>query len=388
MGDELVKQPTKVGRSNWIFWTACGLAWALVGSGAEAQEQKPTADQPLTAVQRRAEIARMRERAITFLKANQAADGAFSPQLGPGVTGLVTYALIRSGVSPSDPAVVHGLANLEKFVHDDGGIYGGTSHQNYETSIAIMCFHAANADGKYRELLEKALTFERQIQWDADEQIAEDDPRRGGQGYGSGKRPDMSNTGMFIDALEELGTDDDDPALKEALKFISNSQNLNTPYNSTKFAPLINDGGFYYSPAGDGDSKAGQTENGGLRSYGSMTYVGFKSLLYAGLKEDDPRVRAAKQWIAEHYTLAENPGVDQQGLYYYYHVFGKSLAALKSETLTDDDGVAHDWRSDLVQALAQRQKSDGSWVNAADRWYEGDASLVTAYALLALSYCD
>jgi squalene-hopene/tetraprenyl-beta-curcumene cyclase len=364
-----------------VLFTSSAVAICRAQTAAAESAKATTTD-------RTDDIQQMRAKAIAFLKASQAEDGSFSAQLGPGVTALVTHALIRSGLSPSDPAVAKALEYVTKFVHEDGGIYGGESHQNYETSIALMCFHSANADGKYDKIIDDALKFERKIQWDADEQISEDDPRRGGQGYGSGKRPDMSNTGMFIDALEQLGTDDDDPALKEAIKFVSNSQNLNTPYNSTKFAPLVNDGGFYYTPAGDGESKAGQTENGGLRSYGSMTYVGFKSLLYAGLTENDPRVRAAKEWIADNYTLEENPGVEQQGLYYYYHVFGKALAALGSKTFTDSKGVAHDWCSELVDALAKRQNTDGSWVNPQDRWYEGDPNLVTAYSLLALSNCE
>jgi len=37
--------------------------------------------------------------------------------------------------------------------------------------------------------------------------------------------------------------------------------------------------------------------------------------------------------------------------------------------------------------LAKRQHEDGSWTNSNARWLEGDANLVTGYALLALSYC-
>ena len=39
-----------------------------------------------------------------------------------------------------------------------------------------------------------------------------------------------------------------------------------------------------------------------------------------------------------------------------------------------------------MAALARRQQADGSWVNSADRFMEGDPNLVTAYALLALAY--
>ncbi len=56
-------------------------------------------------------------------------------------------------------------------------------------------------------------------------------------------------------------------------------------------------------------------------------------------------------------------------------------------SLKDAAGVEHDWRADLLKELARRQKDDGSWLNDNSRWLEGDPSLVTGYALLALSHC-
>ena len=76
----------------------------------------------------------------------------------------------------------------------------------------------------------------------------------------------------------------------------------------------------------------------------------------------------------------------QAGLYYYYQTFAKALALLGQPTLTDASGQAHDWRAELTAALAKRQNRDGSWVNPADRFLEGDPNLVTAYGLLALAY--
>ena len=55
--------------------------------------------------------------------------------------------------------------------------------------------------------------------------------------------------------------------------------------------------------------------------------------------------------------------------------------------VVDADGEKHDWRSDLAAELLKRQRPDGSWVNEDSRWLEGEPSLVTGYALLALSYC-
>ncbi len=64
-----------------------------------------------------------------------------------------------------------------------------------------------------------------------------------------------------------------------------------------------------------------------------MTYAGLKSMIYAGLTPDDPRVKAACDYIKNHYTLDENPGLGQQGLYYYYHTFAKAMALLGRPTL-------------------------------------------------------
>jgi squalene-hopene/tetraprenyl-beta-curcumene cyclase len=118
-----------------------------------------------------------------------------------------------------------------------------------------------------------------------------------------------------------------------------------------------------------------------------MTYAGLKSMIYAGVSRDDPRVKAAYDWIRQHYTLKENPGMGAQGLYYYYHTFAKALATLGDAQIVDAEGKSHDWQADLAQHLIAEQKPDGSWVNSNPRWLEGDPNLATAYSLLALSYC-
>ena len=75
------------------------------------------------------------------------------------------------------------------------------------------------------------------------------------------------------------------------------------------------------------------------------------------------------------------------GLYYYYHTFAKALDAMQVDQVEDANGVKHDWRQELLQALASRQRPDGSWINDNTRWLEGEPTLVTGYALLCLSYC-
>ncbi|MCP4011905.1 MAG: hypothetical protein GY728_02225 [Phycisphaeraceae bacterium] len=121
-----------------------------------------------------------------------------------------------------------------------------------------------------------------------------------------------------------------------------------------------------------------------LRSYGSMTYAGFKSLLFAGLGPEDPRVAAALGWIRDHWTLAENPGVGQQGVFYYLHAMARALRASGLDEIVDADGTKHDWRKEMIAELARRQRPDGRWFNDADRWEESRPELATIYACLAL----
>ncbi len=181
-----------------------------------------------------------------------------------------------------------------------------------------------------------------------------------------------------------------DPAFKNALVFVSRCQNLKSASNDTPFADKIDDGGFYYTPAGGGASMATadpSTPAGGLRSYGSMTYAGLKSMIYAGLTPEDPRVKAASAWLAKFYTLDENPGLGQQGLFYYFVTASKTFAALRTDHFTDAKGVRHNWRVEVSKKVLDLQKPNGSWTNPADRWMEGDPNIVTAYALVALATC-
>lgn len=334
-------------------------------------------------------LAKARTKATEFLIASQQSDGSWTSEKQPGITGLVTYALMEGGVKPDHPAVVKALKHLSSFVQSDGGIYHPeTGHKNYETSITLLAFRAANTNGQYDELSKKAVEFLRGIQWDEAEGADPSQPAYGGQGYGRSKRPDLSNTAFFLEALKSSGVSSDDEAVQRALVFVSRCQNLESENNTTEFASKVNDGGFYYTPAGGGNSQAGNTAEGGLRSYASMTYAGLKSMIYAGVKQDDPRVKAAASWIHKHYSVSENPGLGQQGLYYYQQTFAKALTAMKVDIFEAADGTKHDWRKELADFLISTQAENGSWLNKNDRWMEGDPNLATAFSLMSLKYCD
>ena len=328
------------------------------------------------------------DKAVAFLRTKQGKDGGFSPRFGPGVTALVVAAMIRNGYSTDDPTVKKALDFLTKKVKKDGGIYD-KELANYTTSVAMMALKEANKDGKFDTILKDGAAFLKSIQQN---DPAGKDIKLGGVGYDAKSRPDLSNTQLFLDALLAAGVPKNDPAVLNAIKFISRCQNLpdKEKGNDQPFAAKAKEadkGGFVYVP--DPDDEKHSNGDGGLRSLGSMTYAGLKSFLYAGVDKKDPRVLGAVGWIRKNYTLDENPGYGQSGLYYYYHTFAKAMEAFGEENFADSKGVKHEWRKDLLAALKKRQNAKtGSFVaeSQKDAFGEGDPSLATAFALLSLSY--
>ena len=68
-------------------------------------------------------------------------------------------------------------------------------------------------------------------------------------------------------------------------------------YRTSKIDEMRKVGEEWEAAAG-GQSQAGTTPNGGLRSYGSMTYAGLKSMIYAGVGPEDVEVAevAGAEW--------------------------------------------------------------------------------------------
>jgi squalene-hopene/tetraprenyl-beta-curcumene cyclase len=340
---------------------------------------------------------RVTEKAIAYLKTQQAADGSWSEARSPGITGVVLTGMIRTGkLSPKDPTAERGLKYIESLINPKAGHIAGKDPkvqlQNYVTCVNVLALTAADRDS-YKAVVADAAVFLKKLQWDEGEGKRASDDFYGGAGYDSKSRPDLSNTQFFLEALNAAGIPKDDPAYQRAAIFVSRCQNLKGENNDQPWAAKRNDGSFIYSAAAGGQTKAsdGPAADGGLDGYGSMTYAGIKSLIYCGVSKDDPRVKKAYEWIRKHYSVDHNPGMPgergQWGLFYYYHSMAKCLDVLGIDEVEDANGVKHDWRADITAALAKRQRPDGSWANPNDHWMEGDPHVTTGFALMALSYC-
>jgi squalene-hopene/tetraprenyl-beta-curcumene cyclase len=342
-------------------------------------------------------------------------DGKVRPQL-PGITALALVAIADDpkGNLSDDQNVSMAVKYLLNLQQPDGGIYDKML-PSYNTALSVSALSKVGTPDA-KAAAQKGVAFLRQLQWSEDsnpdaggseapKKIDREHPFYGGIGYGRSGRPDNSNLNMFMQALQDAGVSPDDEAVKRALVFLQRTQ-MDDRVNSMPFAKGSRQGGFIYStvPNADsvdsrpGESHAGKIEEtlsdgtkaSMLRCYGSMTYAGFKTYLYAQLPKDDSRVTAAWDWIRRNYSVEENPAMGTDGLYYYYVVFARALKATGNttiETLGADgkpDGGNHAWREELVERLASLQNEDGSFKSVDDRWMESNPELITAYSLIAL----
>jgi len=331
---------------------------------------------------------------LDWLAAKQKADGTWGQAEYPALSALALTAF------QGDPSgsykrkyaanISKGYEQLVRNAKSDGGIYV-EKMANYNTSISLMALLVAN-DPSYEPVMKKARNFLVGLQ----DNLGDDVAVNGGIGYGGTyKHSDLNNTLNALEALHYtryLKSDvANDPEARDlnwqaVTRFISRTQNLPGP-NDQKWASDDSDnkGGFVYFP---GHSMAGEQKLGdgrtALRSYGSMSYAGLLSFIYAQVDKNDPRVKAVIDWLTRNYTLEENPGMQQAGVYYYYHTMAKGLSAAGIDTLTLKDGSKINWRQDLAKRLLNLQNLDGSWANQNARWMEKDPTLVTAYSTITM----
>lgn len=343
-------------------------------------------------------------RGVAYLRQTQNEDGSWSPQPGPAVTALVMTALLdQPDVGADDLAVTRALAYILSKQKDNGGIYEDIL-PNYNTAICLSALTRLRHRPDIEAALEKAEQFLRGLQYGVGDLNEHPKVHTGGVGYGKHGRPDGSNLSMFTQALHDLGCQPGDPAMAGAVEFWTRLQGSAT--NTVNGDKIVQDGGAIYAPSINKDlvgvpqsmaspemideGKAGQPVSG-LRTYGSMTYAMFKTYVYAQLPRDDQRVIDAVNWIRRNYSVDHNPGMPDDlkhhGYYYYLLTMSRALRAYNDD-LTDSNGAVIPWRNDLIDKVAELQRADGSWINPADRWMEGDANLVTAYALIALTQAD
>ena len=340
-------------------------------------------------------------RGLEWMMSQQKPGGFWSSPEWPALTGFGLWALSLNEGTRDSEAADKAVTYLQSVTQENGGIYvdpkiefKGGGKSNYNTAICMVALHLTGRED-LRSAVLKARNFV------ASGQHLGGDVYRGGFGYDRDTKrayADLSNTYIAMEGLaltegaEDFRTEGERAEIdkKAAEEFVSRIQNRKESNDAEWVSEDPKDkGGFAYHPE---ESKAGEIEQDDgtvtFRSFGSMTYAGLLSLIYADVDRSDPRIKSAIDWSVKHWSLEENPGMDAQGLYYFYNVLSKALAVYGENPLPTEEGDAINWRQELIKKLVSLQKIDedgnGYWVNDENRFWEGDPVLVTGYTLIAL----
>ena len=331
------------------------------------------------------------ERGLDWLTGQQKPDGSWSDPHFPALTALALQAFVNSTHPGREQTSARGVAFLRSCIQPDGGIYAarqtrrGGSLSSYNTAICMMTLHSLGDPSltpavlKAREYVARTQHYGQSV--NAGEFGYDRDM---GRAY-----TDLLNTYYTVEAMRATEDAEEHRPAEEQRADINWKdviERISVLHRRHVESPEAGET-FVFEP---GQSKS-EDANGGVvfRAYGSMTYAGMMALLYADVAQDDPRVLSALDWSGKHWSLGENPGMGQQGIYFFYYVLTRALSAAERDLVPRTDGTFVNWRTDLAAKLVSLQKIDpgtgqGHWENADATFWEGDPVLVTAYCLLVL----
>ena len=328
-----------------------------------------------------------------FLVSQQNAAGFFSDRQMPALTALPLWALTGFAGDAELPAekLAAVRAKAARYVlstqRDDGGFYvpkpgrGGSGLGNYNTSVCLSALFEAK--------LAPAAALLKAREYIASSQLVGDDTLAGGFGYDKVSRrryADLSNTGYALDAMRRTESLEEqrgggrrvDVDWQKAIAFVENLQKKEGPDR----------GGAAYNErtpqAGTATNAEGRVQ---LRAYGSMSYAAVLAMCSAKLTRADPRVKNALEYCSKYWTLDENPGMGNQGLYYYYDILARALAAANLDEIDGPAGKIR-WKEEIAKKLVSLQRADGSWANDNNRFWESDPVLCTSFAMIVLELAE
>lgn len=302
-------------------------------------------------------------RGVDYLLSQQRRNGTWAGG-HPGVTAVCTIALLRSPQRDTPPvrnAVAKALPQIREFAEKAPNSKRHDSSHIYSICVSLIALQVIGAPKDQPTML-KLRAWLRQflIQSMGSGQLR----------YPGGQiMPDISNLHWAMEALKL--TDALGPAA-QVKKIWPRAERFITRCQVQNYSPDAN-GGFTYSP--------NTPKNRKPLIWGSLTYAGIRSLLFAGVKPTDRRIKQALAWTRRHNTVKENPGLFAGGYFYYLYLFSSAHLLLEQGSVPE---LEPNWRLAIATRLLSIQKSKGQWANTSRLWLEGYPSLCTAYALLNL----
>ena len=280
------------------------------------------------------------DRGVDWLIGAQLRDGSWpfeQHRFRNGQTGLVLYALLKSGVKANHPAIKRGFAFLE----------GELPKMTYSAGCELLALASLPGDEpveRMEEIVELLHDWERR-----------------GFAYPDGTE-DLSNT-----QYAALGF------------FAAASKGIKIPNKSWQQLVLYTlnlgdgEGGFGYRPTWEAN---GSMTSAGLTVLSlSLMQLGEKGNL-AGAKRREARraIDDGIEWFAKNFSRAHNPYGAQRWHPYYLYGVERVCAIEKLDVIGE-----HPWYWEGASWFVTNQNPDGSWLSGGDSYFQ------TSFALLFLS---
>jgi len=326
------------------------------------------------------------ERGADWLLKQQADDGGWhsatygTMQSGVGNTALVLDALSRM---PAEWRAEHAaeisrgvrflLANLD----DTGYLTAPRRSADFPTYATALLLTALDRLDSQEFLTER----EQMRRYLREVQGSDPDSHFGGWSQVGGELEDArseSNFNLSVTrhAMEALtGGEAARPSRENAIKFVESCRN-------------VDDGGFFFLPTADDPlNKAGVTDSGAARSYGTATADGILALLACQVPAEDERIQAALRWLEKNPIVTKVPDYGRRGsvvhadtalCFYYFAALARVMERFPLSML-----ATH--RETLSKEVTRLQQLDGSWSNPNKLMREDDPLIATAFALTALT---
>jgi squalene-hopene/tetraprenyl-beta-curcumene cyclase len=302
---------------------------------------------------------------------------------------MPAMAFMRSEYTDKQKIVSRALEFIAARAQEDGGIYVppsggyGGGLEVYNTAVSMTALYASG-NQSYLPVIRKARDFI------AASQHYGDDIYKGGFGYreeGMEEYVHGLNTFYSMQAMALTESIDTETTNEDGRARIDWGGTVDyfqlRQDNAVSILPEAPQ--LAYSP---GPAEKSLEEDRFFHSYGSMTYVGLLALVYADIDRSDVRVRSAFDWAREHWTLEENPGRGEEGVFFFYYVLTRALSAYGVDLIQTSRGEFLNWRAEVAERVISLQRYDpdgrGYWVNDTARFWEDDPVLCTSYANLTL----
>lgn len=328
------------------------------GGGARAEERKAVArTEPLVEKVRIAI-----QRGVQFLKDQEDGKGnwerdSIAARFAGGESALAMLALLNAGVSPDDPVMQRGLANLRKI----------KPQYTYVVALQTMVLSLAGKP-------EDRVQIQANVNWLQDSRVLNGDTLLGwsyGKGGGAPTGADASNTQYALLGLHDghqLGNANVDPKVwKQIRDFYKRSQNR--------------DGGWGYTP--NRESTLTMTTAGLCGLYIASSELNDRretlnkdgTATGCGIYDEDKALADGHEWLARQFTPDVPSAV-------FYNLYGlERTGRLSGKRFIGD----HDWYREGCAFLTKPrfQMENGSWPSL--RGHDAFPIVSTSFALLFLS---